>query len=93
MGNLADKNGTKIQQYDLLKVYHFTGARRKKHYMYKHVIGNAHFSDEYFLVSSLSECGHTYTLRKDGGILPDVEILQGTDLDKRRKTTNTEETE
>jgi hypothetical protein len=53
--------------------------------MYKHVIGNSHFSDDYFLISSLSECGHTYALKKDGGILPDVEIIQGTNLNERRK--------
>ena len=89
MGDLADKYGIKIQPFDLLKVYHFTGVRGKKHYMYKLVVGNAEFSDDYFLISSLSECGHTYTLRKDYGVLPDVEILQGTNLDERRKATRT----
>lgn len=85
MSDLSDKYGIKIQPFDLLKVYHFTGARRKKHYMYKQVIGNASFSDDYFLISSLSECGHTYTIRKDEGILPDVEILQGTNLCERKE--------
>ncbi len=85
MGKVTDKNGVPIQQYDVLKVYHFTGARRKKHFMYKHVIGNASFSDDYFCVSSLSECGHTYSIRKDKGLLIDIEIIQGTNLDKRKK--------
>lgn len=32
-----DKHGKEIHEFDLLKVFHFTGARRKKHYMYKWV--------------------------------------------------------
>ncbi len=32
-----DKNGTRIREFDVLKVFHFVGARRKKHYMYKWV--------------------------------------------------------
>ncbi|WP_142783387.1 hypothetical protein [Changchengzhania lutea] len=31
----TDKNGKDITHGSLVKVYHFTGARRKKHYMYK----------------------------------------------------------
>lgn len=32
---MRDKNGRECRVGDLLKVFHFTGARRKKHYMYK----------------------------------------------------------
>lgn len=32
-----DKNGLVIKEFDVLKVFHFTGARRKKHYVYKSV--------------------------------------------------------
>jgi hypothetical protein len=35
MTPIFDKNGVAIEPNDVLKVYHFTGARRKKHYMYK----------------------------------------------------------
>lgn len=35
--DLYDKYGYPIREYDVLKVYHFTGRRRKKHYMYKWV--------------------------------------------------------
>lgn len=35
MNPLVDKYGIPIEEGDILKVYHFTGARRKKHYMYK----------------------------------------------------------
>ena len=33
--SLLDKNGVLIEPFDVLKVYHFTGARKKKYYMYK----------------------------------------------------------
>ena len=32
---MEDKNGVQIEECDVLKVFHFTGARKKKHYMYK----------------------------------------------------------
>lgn len=32
---MKDKFGIEIEECDILKVYHFTGARRKKYYMYK----------------------------------------------------------
>jgi hypothetical protein len=36
---IVDKNGKKIRQYDILKVFHFWGRKRghgrQKHYMYK----------------------------------------------------------
>lgn len=32
-----DKNGVQIKEFAVLKVFHFIGARRKKHYMYKWV--------------------------------------------------------
>ena len=38
MRQIKDKKGTVIREFDLLKVFHFTAAlRRKKHYMYKWV--------------------------------------------------------
>lgn len=32
-----DKSGTEIKEFAVLKVFHFTGARRKKHFMYRWV--------------------------------------------------------
>jgi hypothetical protein len=32
-----DKNGREIKEFAVLKVFHFIGARRKKHFMYKWV--------------------------------------------------------
>lgn len=34
---VKDKNGNEIKEFDVLKVFHFIGKRRKKHYMYKWV--------------------------------------------------------
>lgn len=36
-GECFDKNGIPIYPGDLLKSYHFTGARRKKYYLY-HIV-------------------------------------------------------
>lgn len=30
-----DKHGTQLRELDVVKVFHFIGARRKHHYMYK----------------------------------------------------------
>jgi hypothetical protein len=34
-GTILDKNGIPIEEFDVLKVFHFIGARKKKYYMYK----------------------------------------------------------
>ena len=36
--NYYDKNGIPILEGDLLRAYHFTGARKRKHYLYKKAI-------------------------------------------------------
>ena len=40
---LLDKNGTKIFEGDMFKIFHFTDGRRKKHFLY-HVV---QWSDKY----------------------------------------------
>ena len=35
---MLDKSGRKIMPGDVLKVFHFIGARRKRHYMYKQAL-------------------------------------------------------
>lgn len=34
-----DKTGREIMVGDVVKIFHYIGARRKHHYMYKHVTG------------------------------------------------------
>lgn len=86
MHNIYDKKGRAIEPFDVLKVYHFTGSRRKRHYMYKHVLGIKKFNNpdlEYLQISSLSHCGHIYHEVIDGRVLFDYEIVQGRNLEKR----------
>lgn len=35
VSSFYDSHNNKIKEFDVVKVFHFTGARRKKHYMYK----------------------------------------------------------
>lgn len=80
-GKLFDKTGREIMVGDLLKVYHFTGARRKRHYMYKHVV----YSKTLPKGTSVLEISHleprskdeTYYEIQDGRILAAYEIVQG----------------
>lgn len=82
MAKLYDKTGREIMVGDVLKVYHFTAAlRRKKHFMYKQVIGQrASRSGTPMLdVSHLDMTGDYYVLVCDGTRLPDHEIVQSID--------------
>jgi hypothetical protein len=38
-GKVYDKRGIPIERGDIVKVFHFIGARRKRHYMYKQCLG------------------------------------------------------
>lgn len=38
MTPLRDAKGREIEAGDVLKVFHFTGARRKRHFMYKQAV-------------------------------------------------------
>jgi len=85
-----DKTGREIMIGDVLKVYHFTGARRKRHYMYKQVIDQVTLGKappnqgEYLFVSHLAmkERGQRddgFHICLNGQILTDYEIVQGLD--------------
>lgn len=39
MSYVLDKRGIPIERGDIVKVFHFVGARRKRHYMYKQCLG------------------------------------------------------
>lgn len=39
METVFDKRGIPILRGDIVKVFHFVGARRKRHYMYKQCLG------------------------------------------------------
>ena len=85
---MLDKTGRKIVPGDVLKVFHFIGARRKRHYMYKQAIEyrpHPNSAHGYLKISHLSNVGgvgsdtigETYYLElADGRVLTDYEIVQ-----------------
>ena len=90
MSAVYDKTGREIKVGDVLKVYHFTGARwRKRYFMYKQVVrettlGTGQNSARYLLVSHLNmkpadERDGGYYLALDGKSLTDTEVVQGRD--------------
>lgn len=90
----CDKNCRPIRVGDVLKVFHFTGARRKKHFMYKQVTGTELLGGHggrpkvlYFFVSHLnlnpeSDNGDDgYWLGLHEGRLEKYEIVQSVKCD------------
>lgn len=70
-GEAFDQGGKEIQEFDLLKVYHFTAAlRRKKHFMYKFVT----IKEGYLYALHLNGTDEGYWLRQ--GNEESVEIIQ-----------------
>ena len=91
-----DKHGIPIKVGDVLKVFHFVGARRKRHYMYKQVVGTRTLGPKavpYLMVSHLNlkpadERDGGYYIGQFGQIEPDTEIVQSVDCafeDRPRK--------
>lgn len=74
-----DKKGREIKEFDLLKVFHFIGARRKKHYMYKWVRIKTIADKKFFMGMHLMKTGGEFYLGavadKDNK-LPNAEIVQ-----------------
>jgi len=88
MTETRDKHGRVMMVGDLLKVFHFIGAQRKRYYMYKRIVGIRMLGGlggkpkvHYFDVSHLNMDGgkENYTIGMAEGVLPDYEILQGLD--------------
>lgn len=74
---MKDKNGKVIKEFDLLKVYHFTGARKKKYYMYKWVKRDK--STGHLMGHSLNyedHCFNLYSAVNNDLIWEDAEIIQ-----------------
>lgn len=91
MNGLHDKHGRSIEYGDVVKVYHFTGARRKRHYMYKQCLGFKMIGKDatvpYMkfghlnLVTGDGDRDAYYLERPDGRIMPDYEIVQSIKCD------------
>lgn len=78
-----DKNGIPFAIGDVVKVFHFIGARRKRHYMYKQVVAERTWPSGFCclvfshlnLLPTESKDGGFY-VAKDGRRYPDYEIVQ-----------------
>jgi len=88
MTETRDKHGSAMKVGDVLKVFHFTGARRKRYFMYQQIVGARMLGGfggkpkvPYFDVSHLNMDGgkENYTIGTAEGVLSDYEILQGLD--------------
>lgn len=88
---IFDKNGREIMPGDVLKVFHFIGARRKRHYMYKQAMGTCRFGSnmQYMVFDHLNLDAEHYYECCDGRSLPDYEIVQSIDckFDERHPST------
>ena len=83
-----DKHGRAMKVGDVLKVFHFIGARRKRYFTYKQIVDTRVLGGyggkpkiPYFDVSHLNMDGgkENYTIGMNEGVLPGYEILQGLD--------------
>ena len=78
--NPRDKTGRRIEVGDTLKIFHFVGRRRKKHYVYRYVIEKEKrpsWKRAMLKVSKLTPENEYYYIVMDGSKLPDIEIVQG----------------
>lgn len=95
MIGLFDKRGIPIERGDVVKVFHFIGARRKRHYMYKQCLGvkligkNADspylmFGHLNFIDDSAAKDG-PYLEGPDGRVLAHYEIVQSIRCDHEER--------
>lgn len=75
---LYDKNGVPVYPGDLIKTFHYTGSRKKKHYLYHTVVnkeGYLFMVPTSHLEPSLAKDGGVCLLRI--GLTEDCEIISG----------------
>ena len=92
MNLTKDNHGRAFMIGDILKVSHFTGARRKQYFMYKQIVGFRKLGGsggspkvDYFDVSHLNlSKSENYYIGKHEGVLREYEIIQGLDDMKDR---------
>lgn len=91
---LYDKRGIPMERGDVVKVFHFIGARRKRHYMYKQCLGFATYpngTQEYLFFSHLNfndnigSSNGPYHERADGRVMTDYEIVHSIACDEDRR--------
>ena len=83
--SVYDRNGYQIRPGDILKVFHFTGPRHKRYYMYKRVdsvIDNGPDKPKFLRVMHLDSDPDSYYWEQcKGNQLQCVEIVQGYNSD------------
>jgi hypothetical protein len=79
----VDKYGREIEEFDVIKVFHFIGARRKKHYMYK--IAIKYNGDLYGSHLNSNPLIPNYSLK--GAEIDNMEIVQSNNWKKLEKKT------
>ena len=77
MKKLYDKTGREVFPGDILKVYHFTGSRRKRYYMYKLVLKRHEDNEDFFVISHLNLREETFNYKCEDKVDTDIEIVQG----------------
>lgn len=91
---LYDKRGIPFERGDVVKVFHFVGARRKRHYMYKQCLGLEHIGpngNQYMMFSHLNFISNwrlsdgPYHETPDGRVLPGYEIVQSIRCDHEER--------
>lgn len=86
-----DKDGRRIEPGDVLKVFHFVGARRKRHYMYKQAL---RYEKGRLVISHLNriddsepwETGKNFYTVGDGEFLIDSQIVQSLKCDHENRS-------
>lgn len=77
---LFDQRGIPFEVGDVVKVFHFTGVRRKQHFMFKQVCGNHEINGHAYLkFSHLDLTDNYYVEPLNGRVLDDYEIVQSID--------------
>jgi hypothetical protein len=90
---LRDKHGREIEPGDILRVFHFTGANRKRHYMYKQAryynAGRLELSHLNNIDGEPWVIGVNYCTQKvSEGRWTDVEIVQSVDAKFEERSIN-----
>ena len=76
-----DKKGKEIKMYSLLKMYHFTSGRRKKHYMYKWVKIKEFDGKRFYIANHLDGTESWFSLHSiadpETRVIKNCEVIQG----------------
>lgn len=84
---IRDKHGREIVGGDIVKVYHYTGSRRKRFYMYKQAIGVKVWPNGYtaMVFSHLNFGDDDDYYEEVGRTLKDYEIVQSIKCDHEER--------